>query len=91
MNHTQILPFEFPSDIEGFKELIREFSDCGKSVMVAGRKPNGSYTYAVYFWDPSDCEYEGSGYWCSCDSGGSYGDYASARYEGLSMLDALAT
>ena len=90
MTDKEIHPFEFPSELEGFNEMAREYSDCGKSVMVAGKRPNGRYTYSVYFWDSSDCQYPGSGYWCCCDSGGNYGRYATAREEGMSMLSAIA-
>lgn len=78
--------FEFNKVSEGFKELNREFSPCGRLVMIVGIRENETYTYAVYFWDLSEVEYLGGGYWACCAIGGSFGDLVSAKKEAKQIL-----
>ena len=82
----KIEEFEFPESAEGFKELKREFSPCGRIVLVVGIRPDETYTYALYFWDLSEFEYIGSGYWAPCCEGGIFSDLESALTEAKQTL-----
>ena len=82
----QVGEFKFPESAEGFEELNREFSPCGKVVMVVGKRPDETYTYALYFWDLSEYEYIGSGYWAPCYEGGIFSDLESAIREAKQSL-----
>jgi len=77
--------FEFPAEVEGFKEEIREFSPCGRLVVVVGVRPDGNYTYATYFWDTTDHEYSGSA-WAPCGGGGIFSNMDSAMNEARKSL-----
>ncbi len=82
----QITEFEFPGSAEGFEEIEREFSPCGRIVVVVGVRPDETYTYALYFWDLSEIEYIDSGYWAPGGRGGIYSDLESARSEAKQIL-----
>jgi len=82
----QIEEFEFPGESEGFREIEREFSPCGRIVMVVGVRPDDSYTYALYFWDLSESEYTGSGSWVPCAVGGLFSDIDAAIHEAKQTL-----
>ena len=56
MNAHNPTEFEFPEQTENFKEVTREFSENGQSVVVIGKRPDGNYTYACYKWDLSEIE-----------------------------------
>jgi len=78
--------FEFPEESEGFKELVREFSACGRIVIVVGVRPDGTFTYSLYFWDMSEYENIGEGYWAPGSEGGIFSDIDSATKEARKML-----
>jgi hypothetical protein len=80
--------FEFVEAAEGFRELVREFSPCGRKVMVVGVKPNSTYTFSLFTWDCSEVEYIGSGYWALCSEGGVYSDFDAAYKEAVFDLKA---
>ena len=82
----QIDKFEFPGSSEGFEELERETSSCGRIVAVVGIRPDKTYTYSLYFWDLSEIEYIDSGYWAPGSEGGIFSDLESARSEAKQML-----
>jgi hypothetical protein len=86
MNTEITQEFEFPAESEGFKELVREFSPCGRVVMVVGIRPDGAFTYSLYFWDMSEYEYIDSGYWSPCSSGGMFSDIDAATNEARKTL-----
>ncbi len=78
--------FEFSEKSGGFKELVREFSACGRIVMVVGVRPDGTFTYSLYFWDMSEYENIGEGYWAPCSEGGIFSDIDSATREARRIL-----
>lgn len=80
-DEEQIDQFKFSESAEGFKELKREFSPCGRIVMVIGVRPDETYTYALYCWDLSESEYIGSGHWVPCYEGGIFYDLESVIKE----------
>ena len=79
--------FEFPEKTAGFKELVREFSACGRIVMVVGVRPDGTFTYSLYFWDMSEYENIREGYWAPCSEGGIFSDIDSATREARRILE----
>ncbi len=85
---SEVTEFNFNKEYEGFSELHREYSSCKKLVMVSGTKDSGASTYVIYFWDTTDSEYVGSGYWVCSDQGGSYSELELATQEGLRVLHA---
>ncbi|MES9851815.1 MAG: hypothetical protein ABW170_08285 [Candidatus Thiodiazotropha sp. L084R] len=78
IRQDRIDKFEFPEVAEGFKELAREFSPCGRKVIVIGIKPDNTFTYSLFNWDLSEVEYIGSGYWAPCYKGEIFSDFDSA-------------
>jgi len=78
--------FEFCEKSGGFKELVREFSACGRIVMVVGVRPDQTFTYSLYFWDMSEYENIGEGYWAPCSEGGIFSDIDSATREARRIL-----
>lgn len=50
--------------------------------MVAGERADHTFTYALFFWDMSDYEELGEGYWCVGDGEGIFADLESAVLEG---------
>jgi hypothetical protein len=89
--NVEVNEFKFNSEYEGFNEFYREYSACNKLVMVSGSKENGVSTYVVYFWDMTDSEYIGSGYWACCDQGGAYSELTAATKEGQRVLHAKSS
>ena len=77
--------FQFSAEAEGFKEIFREFSPCGRLVMVVGVRSDETFTYALYFWDTTDYEYSGAG-WAPCGGGGIYSEFDSAENEARKLL-----
>ncbi len=90
MQSDAIDKFQFPADAEGFREIVREFSPCGRLVMIVGIRPDKTYTYALYFWDTTDFEYSGAG-WAPCGEGGIYSEMNSAIDEARKLLLARGT
>ena len=86
MNTHNPSEFEFPEQAENLKEVSREFSGNGHSVVVVGKRADGNFTYACYKWDLSEIEYLGSGFWSPCDGGSIFQDQESATKEALSCL-----
>ena len=82
----QIADFEFPESAEGFMELNRKFSPCGRVVLVTGVRPDQTYTFALYIWDLSEYEYIGTGYWAPGYEGGIFTELDSAIREGNQVL-----
>jgi len=80
MNANEMDQFQFPSEAEGFNELIREFSPSGQLVAVIGVRPDKTYTYTIYFWDTTDYEYSGAG-WAPGGRGGIFSDLDTAVSE----------
>lgn len=91
MSTEKIENFEYPEESEGFKEIMREFSPCGRIVMVVGIRPDGTYTYSLYFWDLSEYEYIGAGYWAPCSVGGMFSDIETAINESKQTLISQST
>ena len=79
--------FEFNEASAGFKELYREYSPCGRVVMIVGLRPDNNYTYSIHFWDLSEKEYIGSGYWAPSSTGGLFSDIDSAIKEAKQTLE----
>jgi len=77
--------FEFPETQEGFNEMLRELSPCGRIVMLAGNRPNGTYTYVLYFWDTSELEFMDAR-WAPCAEGGIFSDFSTAKHEAKKAL-----
>lgn len=75
---------------EGFHEAGRFTSDDGLRVAVYGPKPSRVYTYALYFWDRSEYEFIGDGYWCCCEVGGLYDELESAKADAKRALYRVA-
>jgi hypothetical protein len=85
MNANEMDDFQFPAEVEGFKEIVREFSPSGQLVAVVGVRPDETFTYTIYFWDTTDYEYSGAG-WSPGGRGGIYSNLDSAVSEAKNEL-----
>ncbi|AQS36438.1 hypothetical protein Sps_01269 [Shewanella psychrophila] len=73
--------FKFNEEYEKFKELGHYVSDSKSYVSVFGEKANGNFTYVIYFWDLSEYEHIGEGFWSCIGSGGIYSSLFTVKSE----------
>lgn len=84
MIKQEIKPFEF-DDIK-FNSEFKCFSECGKFVIVVGKKADGTYTYQLSGWTNFESESGDYSYWVEKKAGGIYQDFINALNEAKKEL-----
>ena len=62
-NEDNITNIDFACEPKSSKVIIKKFSSSGKNVMLVCERADGRFTFGLYFWDLSDYEYIGHGFW----------------------------
>jgi len=77
-NKEDIEDIDFACEPKKSKVILKKYSPSRKNAMLVCERIDGTFTYGLYFWDLSDYEYIGHGFWALSSEGGFYSELKSA-------------